>query len=364
MAHRTDQPTFHARLPHPGLPHAEPPLLRGLGLAGPGLGGLGRGGLLLVGLALAVLVATISPLHAPADSGLRLSRPVTGGVTRGFDPPDQRWGAGHRGVDLAAEPGTIVRAADDGVVSFAGTIAGRGVVAVTHRQATRLRTTYEPLVPSVRAGQRVTRGQVIGRVADVAGADHHQGLHWGLIEGETYLDPLADAAAPDRTTPDEVRLLPAGATPRPVPAGDLDAVPLEPVGVGLPLGVGGGTRPADGPVTSRFGMRLHPVLGVWKLHDGLDIGAPCGAPARAASAGRVVTVEHHVAYGNRVIVDHEGTRSGYAHLSVVNVVVGQSLAAGQQLGRVGTTGWSTGCHLHLMAWWGGRVVNPAPLMGR
>ncbi|MGJ6981149.1 peptidoglycan DD-metalloendopeptidase family protein [Aestuariimicrobium soli] len=310
---------------------------------------------------LVVLLLALGWIPGPAASAappVNLSRPVDGAVTRAFDPPDQRWGAGHRGVDLAAGPGTVVRAAADGVVTFSGTIAGRGVVAVTHVPASRLRTTYEPLVPSVRAGQRVKRGQELGRIADTV--DRHDGLHWGLIEGETYLDPLAWSQDRVRASADEVRLLPAGATPSPV---EIDTVPYEPVGVGLPLAGGGSSLPADGPITSRFGMRLHPVLGVWKLHDGLDLGAPCGAPVRAVAAGRVVTVEHHVAYGNRVIVDHGGRRTGYAHLSAASVTVGQRVAAGQQLGRVGTTGWSTGCHLHVMAWSGGRVIDPAPLLG-
>ena len=314
---------------------------------------------------LVTLLLSATELRASAAPNLALSRPVDGAVTRGFDPPDEKWGAGHRGVDLAASPGTPVRASADGVVSFAGVIAGRGVVALTHDASTRLRTTYEPVEALVRPGQRVRRGQQIGRVASpsTSTTSTHDGLHWGLIEGETYLNPLSFSSEPARVTAQQVRLLPADARPRPVETVPLDPADLEETGIGLPLASGSGGPPADGPITSRFGMRKHPVLGIWKLHDGLDIGAPCGAPVRAALPGTVVRVERHVAYGNRVIVDHgSGNRTGYAHLSAVNVSVGQGVGDGQQLGRVGTTGWSTGCHLHLMAWSGGSIVDPSPLL--
>jgi murein DD-endopeptidase MepM/ murein hydrolase activator NlpD len=111
-------------------------------------------------------------------------------VTRPFDPPARRWLPGHRGVDLAGSPGTVVRAAGPGVVFFAGPVAGRGVVSIDHPD--RFRTTYQPVVPTVVAGQRVAVGDPIG----VLGAGHPgcpaaACLHWGVRRGETYLDPLA-----------------------------------------------------------------------------------------------------------------------------------------------------------------------------
>jgi murein DD-endopeptidase MepM/ murein hydrolase activator NlpD len=111
-------------------------------------------------------------------------------VVRRFDPPPVRWAPGHRGVDLAAWPGAIVRAAGDGVVTFAGRIAGRGVVTVAHTGG--LRTTYEPVEAAVPVGTSVAAGDRIGVLA--AG---HPGcpvaacLHWGLRQGERYLDPLS-----------------------------------------------------------------------------------------------------------------------------------------------------------------------------
>ncbi|MER6785024.1 peptidoglycan DD-metalloendopeptidase family protein [Streptomyces sp. NPDC000658] len=114
-------------------------------------------------------------------------------VVRGWEPPATPYARGHRGVDLAAAPGALVRAVAAGRVSFAGPVAGRGVVAVELAATGEppLRTTYEPVRASVRAGDRVVAGQVVGTVEP---ADSHCTggcLHWGLLRGETYLDPLA-----------------------------------------------------------------------------------------------------------------------------------------------------------------------------
>jgi murein DD-endopeptidase MepM/ murein hydrolase activator NlpD len=122
-------------------------------------------------------------------------------VIRPFDPPATPYAAGHRGVDLAAGEGSTVRSAGAGIVTFAGVLAGRGVVAVTHRNG--LRTTYEPLTVGVHQGATVNTGAVLGTV--VGG---HPGcgaggcLHWGLLRGKTYLDPLTLLRSP------AVRLLP------------------------------------------------------------------------------------------------------------------------------------------------------------
>lgn len=109
-------------------------------------------------------------------------------IVSGLDLPAQPWRPGHRGVDLAAPEGSDVRAAGAGVVTYAGRIAGLGVVAVTHGE---LRTTYQPVDPAVSAGQRVGAGEPIGTVA--AAGSHcapETCLHWGLLRGDTYLDPL------------------------------------------------------------------------------------------------------------------------------------------------------------------------------
>jgi murein DD-endopeptidase MepM/ murein hydrolase activator NlpD len=127
--------------------------------------------------------------------------PVT--LDRRFEPPRTAWGAGHRGVDLAGAPAAAVRTALAGTVTFAGRIAGRGVVVVSHG---RVRTTYEPVAAVVTIGDQVSGGAVIGRL-ELSGSHCFPGwcLHWGLIEGrDHYLDPLTLVGA----TP--VRLLPLG----------------------------------------------------------------------------------------------------------------------------------------------------------
>jgi murein DD-endopeptidase MepM/ murein hydrolase activator NlpD len=111
-------------------------------------------------------------------------------VVAGFNPPDVRWGSGHRGVDLGAQVGQEVHAPAAGVVSFAGVIAGRGVVVVEH--AGGLRSTFEPVTGIVPVGSPVGQGDPVGEVADALGhCAPSTCLHWGLLRGETHLDPLS-----------------------------------------------------------------------------------------------------------------------------------------------------------------------------
>jgi murein DD-endopeptidase MepM/ murein hydrolase activator NlpD len=165
-------------------------------------------------LALAVAVAIVSWRPAPtpawaADVARGPSAVLPFGwpldpvprVVRAFDPPAQAWLPGHRGVDLASTPGARVYAAGGGVVRFAGLIAGRGAVSVEHRGG--LRTTYEPVEPTVRTGDRVAGGDPIGRLAaGHPGCAASACLHWGLRRGAEYLDPLGLLAL------GRVRLLP------------------------------------------------------------------------------------------------------------------------------------------------------------
>ena len=117
-------------------------------------------------------------------------------------------------------------------------------------------------------------------------------------------------------------------------------------------------------ITSPYGMRLHPILHIWKLHDGTDFGAGCGTPVHAAASGTVTEEYYNGGYGNRLFIDH-GNVSGrfmttaYNHLSGYAVKVGQHVTQGQVIAYVGTTGYSTGCHLHFMLWVNGTMVNPA-----
>ncbi|MDT0481215.1 MULTISPECIES: murein hydrolase activator EnvC family protein [Streptomyces] len=111
-------------------------------------------------------------------------------VLRGWEPPATVYGRGHRGVDLAAPPGSPVRAVAPGRVSFAGRVAGKGVVSV-ELTGTDLRTTYEPVTASVKKGAEVAPGEVMGTVEPTGSHCTTTCVHWGLRRGETYLDPLS-----------------------------------------------------------------------------------------------------------------------------------------------------------------------------
>ena len=116
-------------------------------------------------------------------------------------------------------------------------------------------------------------------------------------------------------------------------------------------------------VTSSYGMRVHPITGVYKLHDGTDLRAYCGTPIRAAQDGRVEWTSYRGGYGNQVLVDH-GTVHGnhlmtsYSHLSKFAVSSGARVSQGQVIGYSGTTGYSTACHLHFMVYANGSRTNP------
>jgi hypothetical protein len=143
----------------------------------------------------AVAMAAAPPSPSGGSSGGAAgawSWPLPGApeVVRPYDPPATLYGRGHRGADLAAPPGSPVLAAGSGVVSFAGGLAGRGVVAVKHPGG--LRTTYEPLRVMVRVGQHVERGTVLGTLMPGhPGCPRPACLHWGLLRGPAYLDPLS-----------------------------------------------------------------------------------------------------------------------------------------------------------------------------
>ncbi|GGY43722.1 peptidase M23 [Streptomyces djakartensis] len=114
-------------------------------------------------------------------------------VLRGWEPPATVYGRGHRGVDLTAAPGAPVRAVAAGRVSFAGRVAGKGVVSVELAGTgdPPLRTTYEPVTASVEEGEEVEPGEVIGAVDTSGSHCAATCVHWGLRRGETYLNPLS-----------------------------------------------------------------------------------------------------------------------------------------------------------------------------
>lgn len=114
-------------------------------------------------------------------------------------------------------------------------------------------------------------------------------------------------------------------------------------------------------ITSEFGMRTHPITGVYKLHTGTDIGAPIGTPFIAANDGVVVKAGWNNAYGKMVMINHGGGVSTlYAHGSEILVQVGQEVKRGEEVLKVGSTGYSTGPHAHFEVRINGQYVNPIP----
>jgi murein DD-endopeptidase MepM/ murein hydrolase activator NlpD len=127
----------------------------------------------------------------------------------------------------------------------------------------------------------------------------------------------------------------------------------------LPVWTGGFRRPVSGSITSGFGTRFHPILKRRKRHTGVDFGAPHGTPIHAAGSGVVIMAGYYKGYGNTVIIDHgKNTTTLYGHCSSLLVSEGQSVKVGQVIARVGSTGMSTGPHLHWEVRRNGVPVNP------
>ncbi len=145
---------------------------------------------------------------------------------------------------------------------------------------------------------------------------------------------------------------------------------VEPVPDNPPvIDAGGYPLPFPVPVTSGYGWRIHPITGEMAFHGGIDLGAPMGTPVLATGEGRVDYAGMAGAYGNLVEIHHgrhQATR--YAHLSAIDVTVGQRVIKGQRIGLVGSTGRSTGPHLHyeilLASPHGWVTTDPAPYLGR
>ncbi|WP_029212112.1 M23 family metallopeptidase [Arsenicicoccus bolidensis] len=191
---------------------------------------------------------------------------------------------------------------------------------------------------------------------------------WSVARADEGWRTLPDRGAPTQNHEDHVHLslsgtggsgVPTDATTSPAgcPPDGAAAGP----GQAGPVGLKGWAAPAKGPITSPFGMRTHPVTGVHKLHSGTDFGAPCNAPIYAANAGTVIQAGPAQGYGNLLAIDHgQGVVSRYAHMPNDGrlVHIGDHVTAGQHIAKVGTTGYSTGCHLHFEIKQNGAFVDP------
>jgi len=121
--------------------------------------------------------------------------------------------------------------------------------------------------------------------------------------------------------------------------------------------------PVAGRPSSGYGMRNDPIKHAQILHPGFDLAAPTGTPVGAAAGGTVVHAGEAGTYGNLVTIRHaNGYETRYAHLSAVTVKTGDHVEPGQEVGKVGTTGYSTGPHLHFEVRQGGHTIDPAPLL--
>jgi murein DD-endopeptidase MepM/ murein hydrolase activator NlpD len=126
-------------------------------------------------------------------------------------------------------------------------------------------------------------------------------------------------------------------------------------------------RPVPGEVTSPYGWRIHPIYGYWGLHDGIDFSAPCGTPMHAGAGGTVISEYYSSVWGNRLYLD-VGDVNGkrmtliYNHISSYAARTGAHVGRGDVVAYAGTTGWSTGCHLHFTVMLDGTAVDPAPYL--
>ncbi len=131
----------------------------------------------------------------------------------------------------------------------------------------------------------------------------------------------------------------------------------------LPPGNGALSYPIQGIVTSTFGWRVHPILGYEKFHTGIDFAADYGTPIYASQAGTVIVAEWYGGYGNTIVLDHgNGISTLYAHADALYVQAGETVQRGQLIAGVGSTGFSTGPHLHFELRAQGEPIDPAPYL--
>jgi len=233
---------------------------------------------------LAVLIAVawcvlgpVRPATAAPVGGFTPPLPPPLTVIGAFTPPAQPWLPGNRGVDLAANTGEPVFAAADGVVLYAGLLAGRGVVSISHGD---LRTTYEPVDVAVHVGDHVRQGQLVGHVSAAADGCGPPGgcLHWGALRGDTYVDPMSLLKAA------RIRLLPIWTAdlPRPPFSAALDTPATGTQAATRPARAtspGGAASPRSRPDREAAASALS-IASALSMGAGLGIGAAAGATAR------------------------------------------------------------------------------------
>lgn len=199
--------------------------------------------------------------------------------------------------------------------------------------------------PAPLAAIQTPRARItVGRAVDLTGQEPVRYLSSvSLEEGRAYIMSSSGRLR------DTVRLISPAAAPSISGTGDVPR--------GMPVRWGG--------VTSRFGMRRNPVLNQVRLHAGIDLRAATGDPVRATSGGVVKSAGWQGGYGLAVRIDHgKGLETRYAHLSRLNVAPGQTIRPGEVIGFVGSTGRSTGPHLHYEVRRNGQAVDPSSTLGK
>jgi murein DD-endopeptidase MepM/ murein hydrolase activator NlpD len=204
---------------------------------------------------------------------------------------------------------------------------------------------------------RNTRTLQIGQVLKIPNQD---GILYTVKQGDT-LGGIAEKHGADTEAIQTVNELFSDAvhegTVLFVPGARLDWINLQEINGDLFI------WPISGYITSPYGYRTSPFTGARQFHSGLDIGAPMGAPIRAAMAGRVTAAGWDDSFGNYVVITHHsGYRTLYGHMSVIRAKSGALVATGEHIGDVGTTGLSTGPHLHFTVYKNGVTVSPRSLM--
>jgi murein DD-endopeptidase MepM/ murein hydrolase activator NlpD len=215
---------------------------------------------------------------------------------------------------------------------------------------------YEDTIISVN-GIRNSRLLQIGQVLKIPNQD---GILHKAGQGETLQDLAKryNVEAASIQTANELfsETISAGATLF-IPGTRLDWVSLQEINGDLFI------WPVRSYITSNYGYRRSPFTGIRQFHTGIDIGAPSGTPIAAAMSGRVSAAGFDATLGNYVVVTHHsGYRTLYGHMSVIRTKPGAYVRTGERIGDVGTTGLSTGPHLHFTVYKNGVTVNPRTLM--
>ncbi|WP_299039851.1 M23 family metallopeptidase [uncultured Pseudokineococcus sp.] len=231
----------------------------------------------------------------------------------------------------------------------------------------RSATSFFRVLAEVEGREQMAPTRVANRVQRNDDPEHY--TRWwdpavAVVDALTTSGALASSGAAvlpaaDVTTPATAPEVPAAPASTSRALCEADAASI------VPVAAGGWTRPAEGRLSSSYGMRFHPTKHVWRLHGGIDLAPGCAEPVRAAASGVVARSGPAASYGTLIVLDHGGGVSTYyahAYSRDLLVGVGEQVAAGQQIARVGSAGDSSGCHLHFEVRLDGERTDPAPFL--